>query len=230
MGFAWSEKHRRVYSSIILMFLILMIAGSINYAVAFESSEPHQPNALWIEPSAAQIQTLDEKFNLTVWLNISEECFAWQVKILFNSALFNVSRVGYTDGEKSDFFSNHEAISITPIINQSQGFVVAGETLLENDTRSHGYGSLLWIEFNLKSQPTQGLFDVSFSEPYGTDTFILNPYLDTITIEHVDGAAISFLQPGDTLVQNLILMAIICGIVILVAIGISKRRRAKTDE
>lgn len=230
MGFAWCEKHRRVFASITLTILILIMVGSRCYVLALEPSEPHQQNALWMDPSTAQIQSQDGIFNLTVWLNISEECFAWQAKILFDSAHFNVSRVGYTDGEKSDFFSSHETITITPIINQSQGFVVAGETLLENDTRSPGYGSLLWIEFNLKSQQTQGQFEILFSEPYGDDTFLLDPYLGTITIEHVDGAAISIMLPGDTLVQNLILMAIIFGIVSLVTIGIIRRRRAKVDE
>ncbi|MFX1483723.1 MAG: hypothetical protein ACFFCP_11125 [Promethearchaeota archaeon] len=223
-------KQRGVHSSFLLMFLIFIMIGSRNCAAAIEPSEPHQGNALWIEPSTKLIQTAGEKFNLTVWLNMTEECFAWQLKILFNPTHFNASRVGYTDGEKSDFFSSHEAITVTPIISYSQGYVIAGETLLENDTRSPGYGSLFWIEFSSNSPITEGLFDVSFSEPYGADTFVLSPYLDTVTIENIEGAAISLLQPGSTLVRDLAVAAIICSIVILLIIGVSKRRRAQVDE
>ncbi|MFW9812254.1 MAG: hypothetical protein ACFFF9_07310 [Candidatus Thorarchaeota archaeon] len=176
------------------------------------------------------LQSQIGKFNLTVWLNISEECFAWQVKILFNSIHFNVSRVGYTDGEKSEFFSGHQTITITPIINDTLGYVLAGETLLENDTRTPGYGSLLWIEFNMNSESTTGQFDIAFSEPYDVDTFVLDPYLGTVSMEEVDGAVISIIQPGDTLVRDLIVVAIIGGALILAIVGISRRRRAKIDE
>lgn len=230
MGFARFGRQRGVVPVILLMFFVVLIIGSPDIAVAFESNEPHQANSLWIEPSATSVLTAGEKFNLTVWLNITEECFAWQLKILFNSTHFNVSRLGYTNGEKSDFFSNHQTITIVPIINYSQGYVIVGETLLENDTRSPGYGSLLWIEFELNGPLTEGQFDFTFSLPYGVDTFVLNPYLDTITIEHVDGAAVSISQPQDNLVRDLIVVAIIIGVLILVAIGVVKRRRAKPDE
>jgi hypothetical protein len=223
-------KQRRVLSGVLLMFLFFIMVSSQNRVVAFEPNEPHQADALWMEPSTSLVRTAGEKFNLTIWLNSTEECFAWQVKILFNSTHFNVSRLGYTNGEKSDFFSNHQTITIVPIINYSQGYVIVGETLLENDTRSPGYASLLWIEFELNGPLTEGQFDFTFSLPYGVDTFVLNPYLDTITIEHVDGAAVSISQPQDNLVRDLIVVAIIIGVLIFVAIGVVKRRRAKPDE
>ncbi|MFX1559316.1 MAG: hypothetical protein ACFFBL_01890 [Promethearchaeota archaeon] len=223
-------KQRRVFSKYILMFIIFILASSLNYAAAIDPNEPHQPNALWVEPSTGVVRTVGEKFNLTIWLNITEECFAWQLKILFNSTYFTVSRVGYTDGYKSDFFSDQSTITITPIIENSQGYVIAGETLLESNTRSPGYGSLMWIEFSLETLPTVEQFGFSFSVPYGVDTFVLDPYLDTIAIEHVDGTTISIPQPQDNLVRDLIMVAVISGVLILVSIGVVKRRRAKPDE
>jgi hypothetical protein len=212
------------------MFIIFILASSPNYVVAAEPDEPHQPNALWIEPSTRVVRTEGEKFNLTSWLNITEECFAWQLKILFNSTYFTVSRVGYTDGDKSDFFSDQSTITITPIIENNQGYVIAGETLLENNTRSPGYGSLMWIEFSLETLPTVEEFEFSFSMPYGVDTFALDPYLDTIDFGHVDGAAISIPQPQDNLVRDLIVVAVIIGALVLVSIGVVQRRRTKPDE
>ncbi len=230
MGFARFGKQRGLSLVVLLMFSAVLILCSPNTAVALEPNETHQADSLWIEPSATSVQAAGEKFNLTVWLNITDECFAWQLKILFNSTYCDVSRVGYTNGEKSDFFSDHTTITIAPIIESSQGYVIAGETLLENNTRTSGYGSLIWIEFSMKTLPTEEQFGISFSMPYGVDTFVLDSYLDTIAVEHIDGAAISIFHPQDNLVRDLVIVAIIIGVLILVAIGIVKRRRVKPDE
>ncbi len=228
MGFVWYRKQRRLVSGFLIIFLILAMVSSPIIVIASEPSEPHQPNALWIEPSTVSVETQGERFNLTVWLNITEECFAWQLKILFNSSYFNVSRLGYTDGEKSDFFSDHSTITIPPIIENIQGYVIVGETLLENDTRSPGYGSLLWIEFSLKTLPNQEQFDFIFSEPYGVDTFVLDPYLDTVTMDHVEGTVISIIQSN--LIRDLLIMAAIIGVGLVVIIGVVKRKRVEKDE
>jgi hypothetical protein len=228
MGFVWYRKQRRLVSGFLIIFLILAMVSSPIIVVASEPSEPHQPNALWIEPSTVSVETQGERFNLTVWLNIAEECFAWQLKILFNSSYFNVSRLGYTDGAKSDFFSDHSTITVPPIIENIQGYVIAGETLLENDTRSSGYGSLLWIEFSLSTRPNQEQFDFVFSEPYGVDTFVLDPYLDTVTMDHVDGTVISIIQSN--LIRDLLIMAAIIGVGLVVIIGFVKRKRVEKDE
>ena len=230
MRFAWCFKQRRAFSKVLLMSIIFILSSTPTYAGATESIEPHQPNALWIEPSTDDVGTVGEKFNLTIWLNTTEESFAWQLKILFNSTYFAVSRVGYTDGPKSEFFSDKSTITITPIIENDEGYVIAGESLLENNTRSPGYGSLMWIEFSLETLPATEQFSFSFSAPYGADTFILDQYLDTIDMEHLDGATVSIFHPEDNLVRDLVIAAIIIGVLIIVAIGINKRRRGKPDE
>ncbi|MFW9976088.1 MAG: hypothetical protein ACFFDQ_12530 [Candidatus Thorarchaeota archaeon] len=223
-------KWRDLIPGFLLMILIFAMVDSPYCVLAVEPNEPHQSNALWMEPSTTLLRTVGEKFNLTVWVNITEECFAWQLKILFNSTYFAVSRIGYADIEKSDFFSDHQTITITPVIESSQGYIIAGETLLENDTRTPGFGSLLWIEFSLKSLPTASQFDFSFSAPYGADTFVLNPYLDTIAIEHVDGTTVSIFHPEDDFLRDLIIIAVIIVVLILVAILVVKRRGAKPNE
>ncbi len=230
MGFARFGKQGGLVLVILLMFFVVLMVCSPNITVALEPNEPHQADSLWIESSITSALTTGEKFNLTVWLNVSEECFAWQLKTLFNSTYFAVSRIGYTDIEKSDFFSDHQTITITPVIESSQGYIIAGETLLENDTRSPGFGSLLWIEFSLKSLPTASQFDFSFSAPYGVDTFVLNPYLDTIAIEHVDGTTVSIFHPEDDFLRDLIIIAVIIVVLIVVAIVVVKRRGAKPNE
>ncbi|MFW9910423.1 MAG: hypothetical protein ACFFEF_17845 [Candidatus Thorarchaeota archaeon] len=213
---------------ILLMFPIFILYYSPVCVVALEPDEPHQANALWTEPSTVLLEAVDAKFNLTVWLNTTEETFAWQLKILFHPNYFNASRLGYTGGEKSDFFSDHSTISVTPIVENSEGYVIIGETLLGDDTRGPGCGSLVWIEFSLKTLPAEKHFNISYSVPYGVDTFVLDPYLDTITLQYIAGTAISI--ASGNLTRDLLIVAAIIGIAMLVIIGIVKRRRSGKAE
>ena len=224
MGVARFRRHRVLsITGILLMFPIFMLYCSPGSVVALEPDEPHHANALWTEPSTVLLEAAGAKFNLTVWLNTTEESFAWQLKILFHPNYFNASRLGYTSGGKSDFFSDHSTISVTPIVENNEGFVLIGETLLGNDTRGPGCGSLVWIEFSLKTLPAEQHFNISCSVPYGVDTFVLDPYLDTITLHYIAGTAISI--ASGNLTRDLLIVAAIIGIAMLVIIGIAKRRR-----
>lgn len=215
---------------ILLTFLIFILGLSCNIA-ALEPAEQHQANALWMELSAPSIESIGQKFNLTAWLNITEDCFAWQLKILFDFNYFNISRLGYTNDGKSDFFSEHSTIAITPVVDMNEGYVILGETLLGGDSRSSGYGSLAWIEFNMTIMPPAEEMDFSFSAPYGDDTYVLNPFLDTISMGSISGEAISIAKaPSDDLIRNLLIAIAIAGISIVVVAGIIKRRRAEEDE
>jgi len=229
MGVAWFSRHNVLSTTGILLmlpiFMLYCLPGSV---VALEPDEPHQANALWIEPSTVFLEAVGVKFNLTVWLNTTEESFAWQLKILFHPNYFNASRLGYSGGEKSEFFSDHSTIAITPIVENDEGYVILGETLIGNDTGSPGCGSLVWIEFSLKALPTEQHFNISCSMPYGVDTFVLNPYLETITLQHLAGTTIS-IATGN-LIRDLLIIAAAIGIAMIVIVGIVKRRRPSKDE
>ena len=229
MGVAWFRK-RKVLSAtgILLMLPIFMLYCLPSSVVALEPDEPHQANALWIEPSTVFLEAVGARFNLTVWLNTTGESFAWQLKILFDSEYFNATRLGYTSGERSDFFSEHSTIAITPIVENDDGFVILGETLIGNDTRESGCGSLVWIEFSLKALSTQQHFNISCSIPYGEDTFVLNPYLEIITLQYLAGTTISIVSGN--LIRDLLIVAAVIGITMIVIIGIVKRRRSGKDE
>ncbi|PNX50359.1 MAG: hypothetical protein BV458_13385 [Thermoplasmata archaeon M9B2D] len=229
MGAAWFSK-RKVLSTtgILLMFPIFMLCSLPSSVVALEPDETHQANALWIEPSTVFLEAVGVRFNLTVWLNTTGESFAWQLKILFDSDYFNATRLGYTSGEKSDFFFDHSTIVITPIVENDEGYVLLGETLIGNDTRGSGCGSLVWVEFSLKALSTEPHFNISCSMPYGEDTFVLNPYLETITLQYVSGTTISI--ASGNLIRDLLIIAAVIGIAMIVIIGIVKRRRSGKDE
>jgi hypothetical protein len=190
-------------------------------------SEPHSANALWIEPSSTTVGNLGDEFNLTVWLNASELTFAWQVKLVFNSSYLNVTRVGYTSGVKSDFFSDHSTIAVTPVIMNSESYVICGETLLSGDQRTSGHGSLIWVEARLIGFPQNGQVHFSFSEPYGANTFVLTPYLETVALEEIDA---SIVYISNTMFLDILVIATIIGIILIILIVIMKKRGARKDE
>jgi hypothetical protein len=183
---------------------------------------------MWIEPST---ENLSDEFNVTVWLNITETSFTWQIKLFYNSSYFNVTRIGYTNGTKSAFFAEHSPMPVTPIVNNEEGYILHGETLLGNDERVPGYGSLVWIEFKLLEIPPQNHFTLNFSSPYGVDTFVLNPFLEVIPMETVVGLDITMVGPPPLLLYLflLILIVIVIATVVIIVI-LYRRRKVKKNE
>ena len=229
---AWYRLSReQVISSVLALFLILLAATCPVRGMILDASGPHPANAIWIEPSNAVVRDVGDKFNLTVWLNITEESFAWQVTLLFNSTYFNASRAGYTNGSKSDFFSGHSTVTVSPVISNSAGYAVFGETLLSGDQRDSGHGSLVWMEFTLIDSPDQGQFSFLFSYPYGDDTFVLTPYLETIALDTIDGSAVSVVPTSSsTILRDIVIVVAVVGIAVGAAIVIIRKRRLPKNE
>ncbi|MFX1369612.1 MAG: hypothetical protein ACFFAY_13530 [Promethearchaeota archaeon] len=214
-----------------LSLLLLLVFGCLDGVANSIPSESHPGNALWIEPSNASLNEVGSKVNLTVWLNVSLDTFAWQLKILFNSTYFKVSQLGYTAGDRSEFLAGHSTISIDPILNNSEGYVIMGETLLGNDKRNPGCDSLVWLELNLTEAPQALQFAVSFSVPYGADTFVLTPSLDVVAMDTSVGSVLEYQQvPQDNLIRDIVIIAAVLGLAGTLLVLIRKRRRDGNEE
>lgn len=221
------------------LFLVLTPFSSINYVKTQVPSEQHPANALWMEPSTVMTTTQGDKFNVTIWVNLTQKSFAWQIKLFFNTSYFSPTKIGYTSSNTSDFFAEHSVMPIIPRINYEEGYILHGETLLGSDKRDPGYGSLVWIEFNLIDIPPQNHSTLSFSTPYGIDTFVLAPSLDIIPLDTISVAEISISSTTTTTtsispppfpdISILILIAIFVVTVVTILV-IMRRRRSKKDE
>ncbi len=121
-----------------------------------------------------------------MWLNVTDAAYTWQVWLLFNTTYFEALRADYTGDGKSDFFTGQTTVPVSPIINNVVGYVQHGETLLA-DVNVTGYGSLIWVEFNLTRIPPQNHLAMNFDTD---DTFVLDSNLDDITIDTVNGTDI----------------------------------------
>jgi hypothetical protein len=187
---------------------------------------------MWIEPSNITTLNVEDKFNVTIFVNVTLKSFAWQVKLHFNSTFFNATKIGYTSDNRSDFFSEYSSMPITPEINNEEGYVLHGESLLSNDEKAPGYGSLMWVELSLKEIPPQNHSALYFSTPYGSDTFILTPNIDLIPMETMNGVFISVEPTGSPLFPDItdILIIVIVVVLIIALLVIIRKRRSKEDE
>lgn len=183
-----NEKFHYI-TSLILIVLMLMFYISINH-IYVTAAESQTANTLWIEPATITINrssvNVGYRFNVTLWVNTTQQCFTWQLKLQFNSTYFEVTRFGYTAGDKSAFFADYVPLSVTPILNNTKGYILHGETLMGADQRDPGYGSLLWMELALKEIPPQKTFLISIAPPYGLNTFLLTSDQETIPLETGD--------------------------------------------
>jgi hypothetical protein len=226
-----SKLREFALSLVILVLLVVTPISLVNNVKASTPSEPHPANAMWIEPLIVTAANLGDEFNVTVWLNLTQTSFAWQIKLFYNSTYFHATRIGYTDGTKSAFFAEHSPMPVTPIVNNEEGYILHGETLLGNDERVPGYGSLIWVEFNLTEIPPQNHFTLNFSKPYGIDTFVLSPFLDIIPFENVVDVDISMVAPPPILLYiSLLLLVAIVAVTAVTIVVIYRRRRVKKVE
>jgi hypothetical protein len=160
------ERHnlaKRVIPKMALTLLLMLAVAAVpsRLVEALVPNEPHNANSMWIEPSLTQLNTPQMwpgyKFNVTVWANCSVPCGGWQIWLVYENAMINATRAGYTANTKSEFFQNISTIPVPPIFrahNDTFGRVEYGESRgVTPINRDPGYGSLAWIEFNVTTVP-----------------------------------------------------------------------------
>jgi hypothetical protein len=136
-----------------------MILTSSVYAL--EPTEPHNANAMWIEPSVIDISgaAVGYKFNVTVWANSSLETKGWQFWIVYANQYINATRAGYTAGTKSEFMQDITTMPVLPSFkvnwNATHNRLDIGEAWLMGPYNQPGYGSLCWIEFEVVTEPPE---------------------------------------------------------------------------
>jgi hypothetical protein len=185
--------------AIMLTLIIILIAQTLllpkfpEIATA-TSQEPHNANSMWIEPSLVNAtgMSIGSKFNVTIWLNLTVECGAWQFYLIYNKNYLNATRCGYTGGTTSEFFINSgtTTIKVSPSYGSHNGthkYVLHSESWLSGPW-GIGCGSLSWIEFEIMAEPPEGgeittILDIaSAHHPPNSDTLTLNPQMEEIPL------------------------------------------------
>jgi hypothetical protein len=180
---------------ITILITVLALNFMIVFAKADTPSESHIADSMWVEPSSNIFNTVNgsigQEFNVTVWLNLTENIFAYQVKLLFNATQLNCTRVAYTAGGTSNYFKSHSTSSPPAVIDTVGGSVIAFETCLGNDfVAGPRNASLIWAEFAIRAVPTSGNFTsaLDISTPYPGDTWVWDPDLNNVNFATFNGA------------------------------------------
>jgi hypothetical protein len=141
------------------IMLTLLAVSSISLIRASAPSVPHKANALWIEPTTLSFNTsttsVGHLFNVTVFINVTDKIFMWQVNMTYDPTQLAIIKVRYTGplGTESDFFYPLAASSPGP--SPRPGSVLIDEALL-GGVAVNGLGGLFWVEFNITAAPTKG--------------------------------------------------------------------------
>jgi hypothetical protein len=144
--------------------------------------EPHNANAMWVEPSLINVtdSSIGDKFNVTVWLNVTVDCGCWQFKMLYNKNQLKIVSVTLTGtgGGKSDFFEKSGSTTFPAppdfgSYDETRNFTLVGESWLMGPFGT-GVGSLSYVEFEIIAEPPfTGMLDISTLYP--PDTYIRDP-------------------------------------------------------
>jgi hypothetical protein len=141
-------------------FLLLNVLS----AYATVPSEPHNANAMWVEPSSLDLTTasVGYKFNLTVWLNLTTldtatAIQAWQFNLTYNTQYLNISRYAVTNNNVTSELFQGLTTMPTFSVNEEKGYVFAAELTVAGNKPLPCNGSLAWIEFEIVSSSTEQL-------------------------------------------------------------------------
>ena len=162
-----------------------------NIEVVSSTTPPPTTNTMFITPAALNFYTnttsVGTMFNVTVWVTTTVDTYDWQVKMFFNPSQITASQAGYTDGATSAFFKGHTTVPITPIIDNSAGYVLHGESLIgTTDAIPPGNGSLMWVEFQIIATPPTGGTLSSVVDINNTETFLQGPVGNQIPTANYD--------------------------------------------
>jgi len=120
----------------------------------------------------------------TININVSVvdviNLYTWQAEIFFNPSVLNCTSVTIPSYH---IFAGKTYTAVSPIINNTGGYVLHAASLVGEQSVS-GSGVLFQITFKVVGK---GISNISFSRPYGVDTFLLNYDLDVIPADVKDG-------------------------------------------
>ena len=127
-----------------------------------------------IEPANVSNVAVGSTFKVTVSVYNVTGLFTWQTLIQFNTSVLNCAELVYPSAEY--IFTGKTQIPVSPIIDNVAGTVAIGASLIGSDSAS-GDGVLCEITLEVMAI---GESPISFSQPYGANTFLLAGNLDLI--------------------------------------------------
>jgi len=165
----------------LLVALVLLLLTSLLLVLPVRASD----TTVWVDPQWNYVGVGDN-FTVEVRLDGVQNLFTWVVALSFNASVLNVLNVTLAPDH---VFNGHDIVTPDPLIDNVEGYVLHGATLLGND-RASGSGGLDRITFAVVGHGQSTLRidregDGSISEGYGS--FLLDVNLNNITFAASDG-------------------------------------------
>jgi hypothetical protein len=152
-------KLRKIVAIMIVASLLMAIAPALASV-----SEPHNADAMWVEPSINNYSTanasIGSTFTVYVCLNISatQTAFSYQIGLHYNRTQLKCTGAGYTNGTKSLFMDGLTTSGLIQIDTSflGNGSILASEASLSTAEPGPRAESLIWAEFQILIVPTFG--------------------------------------------------------------------------
>lgn len=176
----------RSFKSIILLCTISLatlipISFLLNKAQAVETTMSIVNTLTGTKDFVFYVNTtsVGQKFIANITVTNVIDLWNWQYLIKWDPHLLNISRA-FIPGD--NVFKGRTIVTPSPSINYTEGTAKHGAVILSGDTFT-GSGTLAQIEFIIIKAPSEGqtlTCDITFSRPYGEDTFLLDSGFNTI--------------------------------------------------
>jgi len=176
----------------IIIFICLLILtaplsmNSTHFQVTASSSAK-----LTIKPEKIIDQSLVPGSTITINASVIDvsDIYAWQVKITFNPTIINCSKIWLPSDH---IFAGKSMTDVPPVLDNVNGYVMYGATLVGEIPTFSGSGTLCQLNFTVIGK---GASNINFSTPYGEDTFLLNSTLDIVSVEIINGYFANAIPP-----------------------------------
>jgi len=158
---------KKAHYSLMLMVLIIAFPVMINNGFA-------QTTTMLVDPMNVQDIAVGNTFVITLKVADVQNLYTWQAMILFNPGLLSCMSATIP---ADNIFAGKTGIPVDPIVDNVGGSVTAGVSLIGAGSVT-GSGKLFQIEFMVLGLGNSSL---SYSLPYGADTFLLDSDLNVMS-------------------------------------------------
>ncbi|MEM2912555.1 MAG: cohesin domain-containing protein [Candidatus Bathyarchaeia archaeon] len=165
---------KKTYIAITICCLMLSFPMIFNQAKA-------QTGTLYVDPSLVKDVPIGSTFTVDIKVANIQNLYTWQIKLLFNATVLECTGATYPPDH---VFAGQPTVPVTPIIDNTAGYVLYGCSLMGAATPFSGSGKLCQITFQVKAL---GESDLKFSTPYGQDTYLLDYDLNSIDVTVQNG-------------------------------------------
>jgi len=184
--------HKRIENILFMLLAMIVITATITTANHVKAQTTATTMA--VTPASIINPSLGPGSTFIINLTVADvaNLYTWQARIMFKPSILNCTSATIP---ADNIFAGKTGIPVTPIIDNVGGSVTAGVSLIGAGGVT-GSGKLFQIEFMVLGLGNSSL---SYSLPYGADTFLLDSDLNIIPSQIANGYFQNIISPPENL-------------------------------